>query len=131
MTRRSWLALSAMLAACGSGRAPLDVLPESVGSWKRTSVKDLPASESPDPVPRTSIQRAQVGNYEGPGKLQARVYELSSEQAGVDVAQRWHPSADTVFFWARKYFVVVKWDEADRKALQEFTRTLQNRLNGK
>ncbi len=124
-----WIAFSAALAACGRHRAPMDVFPETVGPWKRASLADLPASESPDPVPRTSIEQAQVATYEGAGKLQARVYELSTEQAGLDVAQRWHPSADTVFFWAKKYFVVVKWDEADRKALMQFTQALEKRLN--
>ena len=94
-------------------------------------MRELPASEAPDPVPRPAIQRAQVAAYEGGGKLEARAYELSTPQAGLDVAQRWRPSADTVFFWAQRYFVVVKWDEADRKALQEFTQTLAKRLNAK
>lgn len=131
MTRRTWIAFSVALAACGGRRPPMDVLPETVGPWKRVSLADLAASDSPDPVPRTMIERAQVASYQGPGKLQARVYELSSPQAGLDVAQRWRPSADTVFFWARRYFVVVKWEEADRKSLQQFTQTLSKRLNSK
>jgi hypothetical protein len=131
MTRRSWIAFSAALAACGKPKAPMDVFPETVGPWKRTALRDLPVSESPDPVPRTSISRGQVADYEGAGKLQARVYELSTPEAGLDVAQRWRPSADTVFFWAHRYFVVVKWEEAERKALQQFTQTLEKRLNAK
>lgn len=129
MTRRTTLVFSAALSACGGRGVPMNVFPETIGPWKRVSLHDLPASEAPDPVPRTSIHRAQVAAYEGPGKLEARAYELSTPQAGVDVAQRWRPSADTVFFWAQRYFVVVKWEDADRKALQEFTQTLAKRLN--
>jgi hypothetical protein len=47
---------------------------------------------------------------------------------GLDLAQRWRPSADTVFFQQGRYFVVVKWQQADRKALQEFVRELEKRL---
>jgi hypothetical protein len=74
------------------------------------------------------VERLQVAAYEGPGKLEARVYELSRFEVGLDLAQRWRPSADTVFFQQGRYFVVVKWQQADRKALQEFVRELEKRL---
>ena len=131
MTRRTSFAFCAVLAACGKRAAPMDVFPETIGPWKRVSLRDLSTSDSPDPVPRSMVERAQRAAYEGAGKLEARAYELSTPQAGLDVAQRWHPSADTVFFWAQRYFVVVKWDEADRKSLQQFTQILEKRLNGK
>jgi len=88
----------------------------------------LAAGESPDPVPRTSIDRIRTATYQGPGKLEARVYQLSSPAVGLDLAQRWHPSADTVFFNHGRYFVVVKWQGAERKALQGFVRELEARL---
>ena len=64
-------------------------------------------------------------------ELEARAYELTRQEIGLDIAQRWRAAADTVFFWARSHFIVVSWREADRKALQEFTRALENRLNGR
>jgi hypothetical protein len=131
MTRRLLLAAPLALTACRRPAAPMDVFPEIIGPWKRTSVRNLPISDAPDPIPRSTVQRAQLATYEGAGKLQARAYELTTPQAGVDLAQRWHPSADTVFFWATNYFVVVKWEEADRSALQQFTATLSKRLNPK
>src|SRR5262249_8683321 len=119
------------LAACGGTRqAPAGVFPETVaGVWHRVGLHDLPVNESPDPLPRTAVKSAVFAAYDGPGKLEARAYELKSSEAGLDLAQRWHPSADTVFFWARNYFVVVKWQQADRKALQQFTGELEKRLN--
>jgi hypothetical protein len=108
----------------------MDVFPETVaGVWRRVEVHDLAVSGSPDPVPRPMVKRAQQAKYEGPGQLEARAYELTSTEAGLDLAQRWRPSADTVFFWARNYFVVVKWQQADRKALQQFTSALAKKLN--
>ena len=116
------------LGACGRVKPMPDLFPEVVGQWRRMSLRDLPAGESPDPVPRTSIDHIQIATYQGPGKLEARVYRLSSPAAGFDLAQRWHPTADTVFFNQGRYFVVVKWQEAERKALQAFVRELEGRL---
>jgi len=105
------------------------VFPEvAAGEWHRTSLRDLAASESPDPVPRTSIDRIRTATYQGPGKLEVRLYQLSSPAVGLDVVQRWHPSADTVFFNHGRYFVVVKWQEVERRALQSFVRELETRL---
>ena len=116
-------------AACSRREPPAEAFPESLAGWKRTSLRELPGPESPDAVPQESVRRVQVAAYEGSGKIEARAYELSRQEIGLDIAQRWRPSADTVFFWARRYFVVVSWKEADRKALQEFTRALEKRLN--
>jgi hypothetical protein len=130
MTRRNWMWLAVVLGGCGrNAPLPAGYFPETVAhSWRRTAWRSLPVSEAPDPVPRTSVERVQVAAYEGPGKLEARVYELSSPGVGLDLAQRWRPSADTVFFYRGRYFVVVKWQQAERKALQEFVRELEKRL---
>jgi hypothetical protein len=130
MMRRGWMLLALALAACGRTERMSDLFPEvAAGEWRRTSLRDLAGGESPDPVPRTSVDHVQIATYEGPGKLDARVYRLSSAAVGVDLAQRWHPSADTVFFNQGRYFVVVKWQGAERKALQAFVRELEGRLS--
>jgi hypothetical protein len=125
-----WVALALGLAGCGKApELPPDVFPQNAaGGWRRTEVRDLPASESPDPVPRNEIERLRAASYEGPGKLQARVYGLSSAAMGSELTQRWRPSADTVFFAAGRFFVVVKWQAADRQALQQFLREVETRL---
>jgi hypothetical protein len=136
MTRRSCGALLAsallatVLAAC---QKPATIPPDlfaktAAGGWQRTQLRDLPASESPDPVPRNVIDRIVAASYEGPGKLEARVYALSASEVAFDVSQRWRPSADTVFFNHGPFFVVVKWQSADRQLLKEFVADLEKRL---
>ena len=98
------------------------------GGWSRTSLREIPASDAPDPVPRTSIDAIEAASYEGPGKLEARAYQLDSPGVALDLVQRWRPSADTVFFYRDEYFVVIKWQEADRKALKNFVDELEKRL---
>jgi hypothetical protein len=118
-----------MGAACRRKAPAPDLFPPSMpGGWNRTGLREMTASDAPDPVPRTAIDRLQVANYEGPGKLEARAYQLDSPGVALDLVQRWRPSADTVFFYRDEYFVVIKWQEADRKALKAFVDELEKRL---
>jgi hypothetical protein len=130
MTRRLSITLVAALAACGQKAAlPPDLFPQTVnGVWNRTELRDLPADESPDPVPRNSVEQIRTASYKGPGGLDARVYLLDSAEVGAALGARWRPSADTVFFNHGRYFVVIKWQSPDRKALQEFVAELQRKL---
>ena len=140
MTRkRIWpvLALALGLAACGTKELQLaEVLPETVAGddggravkWRRTAVRDLAAAGAPDAVPRKYIEAIRSASYEGPGRLEARAYRLISPDVALDVVQRWKPSMDTVFFYRGRFLVVVKWESANREALQEFVRELERRL---
>jgi hypothetical protein len=129
MTRRTWVSIALVLAACREAAPPLDLFPPTVAKvWTRTALRDTPVSESPDPVPRTAVKSLRTAAYEGPGKLEARAYQLDSAAVGTTLAQRWQPSADTIFFSRGRYFMVVKWQSADRQALQDFVRELQQRL---
>ncbi len=130
MTRREWVFLTLVGSACRRTAAPgPELFPETAaGSWRRTSLRDAPVADSPDPVPRTAVANLRIADYEGPGKLQARAYELDSPAVGLELAQRWRPSADTVFFNRGPYFIVVKWQSADRKALKAFVEELEKRI---
>ncbi len=81
-----------------------------------------------DPVPANSVEQSRAASYEGPGTLEVHVYQLTSPAIGLDLTQRWRPSADTVFFNQGVYFVVVKWQSAERKALQQFVSALEAKL---
>jgi hypothetical protein len=129
MTRRVWTLLPLALAGCRRSATPVALFLESMdGGWRRAALAELPVSEAPDPVPRTAVKRLTAARYEGPGKLEARAYELTSSATGVDLAQRWRPSADTVFFSRGPYFIVVKWQAADRQTLQAFVRNVEKLL---
>jgi len=124
-----WLAAAIGFAGCGGNRPLPTLLPETVaGGWRRSSLQELPASEAPDPVPRTSVKRLETALYEGPGKVEARVYELSSSAVALDLVQRWRPSADTVFFHQGTFLVVLKWEHADRQALRSLIVELEKGL---
>ena len=102
-----------------------------MGAWGRTSLRDIAPAEAPDPVPRAGIERIRAASYSGPGKLEARVYQMSAPAMALDVVQRWQPAPDTVFFYADRFFVVVSWEVAERQALQVFVAALEKKLNAK
>ena len=108
-----------------------DVFDEAIGAWHRTSVSELPASAASGILPATSVERIRAASYEGPGKLDVRVYQLASSAAALDVVQRWRPAADTVFFYSDRFFVLIQWQTADRKALQEFVGALEKKFPAK
>jgi hypothetical protein len=130
MKRCLAITLAIALTACNEKvTLPPDLFPQTVnGVWSRTELRDLPVDESPDPVPRTSVDEVRAATYKGPGEIQARVYVLNSAEVGAALGTRWRPSADTVFFDHGRYFVVIKWQSPDRKALQQFVADLQKRL---
>jgi|SRR5215469_9158753 len=129
MIKLAWLLAVLVLAACHRSVTLPDVFPETVGSaWHRTALNHPPVSDAPDPVPRSAVDQFQSAMYEGPGKIDGRAYVLDSPAVALELAQRWRPSADTVFFYSGRYFVVLKWQDADRKALQAFVTELQKRL---
>lgn len=106
---------------------PQDLLPETMpGGWTRVSTGEF--SGARDPVPGNAVEQSRAATYKGTGTLEVHVYQLTSAAVGLDLAQRWRPSADTVFFNQGVYFVVVKWQSADRKSLQEFVSAMETKL---
>ena len=80
------------------------------------------------PPPKPSIARAFEAVYEGAGKLTVDLYEAKVSGTAFEMTQHWRASPDTVFFEKGRYFVVVKWERADRQALTGFVRAMQKNL---
>jgi hypothetical protein len=117
------------LVSCRRDAAPMpDVFTETIGAWHRTSVGELPALAASGAVSPAVVERILTATYEGAGKLDARVYQLTSPAAALDVVQRWTPAPGTVFFYSGRFFVRIEWHTADRKALQEFVGILEKRF---
>ena len=105
-----------------------DAFAETIAGWHRVAVRDVPVSQPPDAIPVKNIEGIRAATYEGTGKLDARIYALPSSAVALDVVQRWTPAPDTVFFYSDRFFVVVRWEAADRKALQAFVSELEKRI---
>jgi hypothetical protein len=123
MTRRYWIIPALAWSACSPPpRAAEALLPSSVaGTWQRQSLRAI----SP---PKPTIERAFEATYEGAGKLTVDLYEAKVSGTAFEMTQHWRAAPDTVFFDKGRCFVVMKWEQADRRALQAFVRALQKGL---
>lgn len=123
MTRRYWIVL--MLAGSGCSQPPRgaeSLLPASFGGvWQRRSLREIPP-------PKPTIARAFEAGYEGAGKITVDLYEGKALGTAFEMTQHWKASPDTVFFDKGKYFVLVRWEQADRQAIRAFVRGLQKEL---
>jgi len=130
MTRRNWLLASTLLTAC-SKQPALPVFPQTVADvWRLKETRELPVSSAPETITRASVRRVREGVYEGPGTVEATIFDLATSAAALDAVQRWKPSADTVVFYKDNFFAVVRWKNADRKALTAFVRAMEKNLGG-
>jgi hypothetical protein len=123
MTRRFWIVLALAWSACTQPpRSAASLLPANVGGvWQRKSLRDIPP-------PKPAILRAFEADYEGAGKLTVDLYEAQVSGTAFEMTQHWRAVPNTVFFDKGRYFVVVKWVQADRKALTAFVRGMQKVL---
>jgi len=122
MTRRYWIVVALVLSACSQpSRGAASLLPASVGIWQRKSLRDMP-------TPKPSVMRALEAIYEGAGKLTVDLYETKVSGTAFEMTQHWRAAPDTVFFDKGRYFVLLKWEQADRQALTAFVRALQKEL---
>jgi hypothetical protein len=129
MNCRALLAFVVLMAGCGRTAAPrANLLPDAVGEWKRAGLNERAAAPANDVIPKTSVNRVLTGVYSGPGKLDVALFDLTSSATALDAVQRWRPAADTIFFFQDRYFVVVQYQTADRKALNAFVRDLSGHL---
>ena len=117
-----------LLLACGSPPPAPFRFPPSAGAWTLKQASDLPLSGALEQARRLGLTRAQVGEYEGPGRLEAEVYEMTSDAAALEMEQTWKPAADTVAFHQGAYFTIVRWQNADRAAVSAFVREMEKRV---
>src|SRR5499427_5096308 len=132
MTRLRFVLVLAMMTLGACSKRPIpDVFAESIAGFHRTAQGDAPASQPPDAIPAKDIDQIRTASYEGSGKLDVRVYALANPAVALDVVQRWKPAPDTVFFYSDRFVVVIKWQAADRKALQAFVGELEKKFEQK
>jgi hypothetical protein len=125
MTRRYWIVFALVCSACNQPpRADESLLPAGLsGGWKRQSLRQIPP-------PKPTILRAFEASYTGAGtgKVTIDIYEARVSGTAFEMTQHWRSAPNTVVFDKGRYFVVLKWQQADRWALTAFVRVLQKNL---
>ena len=111
------------LVACGAREPAPFAFPPAIGVWKLKLVKEVIAP--PEQILRLGLKRSQSADYEGPGRIVAEIYEMTSSAGAFEAEQKWRPSADTVAFHQENRFTVIHWESADRDSVSAFVRAIQ------
>lgn len=117
MTRRAWLALAMLLAACAKeSRGPS--LPEQLpGGWTRGVIEGMTAAQ---PTIRAM--------YSGPGKVTATVTEMAAAGLAFEAVQKWRPEKGKLAFQKDRWFVVLESADLDAGQLNSFAAALEKAL---
>ena len=131
VNRRWLLALVAALTACSGDPPRRDVLPEKLaGDWTRKEHATPAANTAPERLARFGVQNIETGRYDNAagGVIHVEVYDVRSDAAALELEQTWRPEAETVVFHRSRYFVVMRFQNAAREALNGFVRELEKIL---
>ena len=129
MKRRWYSLLTIALVSCASAPRPL-VLPQTLASvWTLQSSHEEPAATAPEIVRAIGTRGWTAATYQGPGTVNLAIYRLTSEPGGLEMVQKWRAQANTVVFYTDRYFVVVKYEAADRAPVTALITTLQKFLS--
>jgi hypothetical protein len=103
-----------LLSGCAR-RAGQPVLPDTAaGGWRLTGSRQEGSKT--------------LATYEGAGTVRVEVEDTGSTGVALDRVQRTRQEPDMVFFCTGDYFVIVRWEKADRAALKGLITALENRL---
>jgi hypothetical protein len=128
MSRRLWIAVVMLLAACTAKTQP-PVFPATVaGAWQLKESRGFPAASAPELIRKIGTREWWSATYEGPGSATVEMYELTSSAGGLQMVQDSRPMADTVVWYTPRYFIVVKWRSSDRSAVGALVRVLERQF---
>ncbi|MDQ6677747.1 MAG: hypothetical protein M3Z09_10680 [Acidobacteriota bacterium] len=123
--------ISILLCSCASAPSGPPDLPESASfGWQLKSMTQTKPEAAPETVRALGFMRSWRAEYGGPGVAHVDVYRLKSEAAGLEMTQRWRPSAQTVTIFNARYFVVVAWEGASRAAATALVGRIEKSLPG-
>lgn len=117
------------LSGCAQKTVMPDLFPETAGAWRRTAFSEPASAGNPDHIEARIVEKMRAATYEGPGKLEARAYQVTTPAVALDIVQRWNATPDTVLFNQDRVVLVLHWQNADRKALQEFVTIIDGKLH--
>jgi hypothetical protein len=129
MTRRQWWIALLPLAACDNRNEQVEILPMTLGEWRRVSVENMPPEEHSEELKQRGIKRARRAYYEANGvKLAASVYEYGSQAVAFELVQKWRPEPRKMAFHQGTYFVVLSGGGDDNKVRNDFAARLEASL---
>ncbi|MBL8219213.1 MAG: hypothetical protein JNL62_08280 [Bryobacterales bacterium] len=130
MTRRLWWIALLPLGACENPNERIEVLPMTLGEWRRVSVENMPPEEHSQELKQRGIKHARRGNYDAKGvRMTASVYEYGGQAVAFEMVQKWRPEPGKMAFHQGAYFVILSGGAPeDNKARNDFAALLEASL---
>lgn len=128
MKYRHWILSLFALSACTRSLPPPVFPPAVAGVWKLKSSQAMALASAPELVRKMGARRGWSAAYEGPGSVKFELYELKVPGVGLEIVQRWQPVADAVVWYTPHYFIVARWQSADRESVKLLIRSIQKQF---
>ena len=128
MRRHCVFSLALLFAACAQSPAAPSFPSSLAGMWKLKGVRKFEPAAAPELVRRIGTRAWWSAAYEGPGEVTVEAYALFGPPGGLEMAQEWRPVADAVVWYTPRYFVIVRWKNAEPPAVKAIVRELENQL---
>ena len=129
-TRRLLLA-APLLVACKNPAEKAEVLPMSLGEFRRLNIENIPAEEHPEEYKRMGLKNARRAMYQGPARISATVYEMGGQAVAFELVQKWRPQPASISFQQGRFFVVLKSEPEDAKAMSALASSIEGVLKDK
>jgi len=127
-TRRVFLGCALIATACTNQADKMEVLPMTIGEWRRTSVEFIPPEEHAENLKQRGIKQARRGIYQGTGRITASVYQFGAPAVAFELVQQWRPVPKSIALHQGPFFVVLTADQDDNKMLNSFAAQLEEVL---
>lgn len=127
LTRRLWILSSIAFLSCESPGQP-EVLPMTIGNWKRMAVENIPAEEIPEEYKRLAPKRARRAHYSNGTRVVATLYEFGVQAVAFEQQQKWRPQAKKMVFHQGPYFGILETEQDDIQPLKDLADLLDKSL---
>ncbi|HUQ91488.1 MAG TPA: hypothetical protein VM120_07390 [Bryobacteraceae bacterium] len=128
ISRRLSLLSALGFVACTNPGDKLEILPMTIGEWRRKAVENIPVEEYPEDLKRLGVKRARRGIYQAANRVTASIYEFAVPAVAFELVQKWRPQPRKIVFDKGAYFVQLESDRDDNASLNMFAAALERGL---
>jgi hypothetical protein len=125
LTRRVFAACALFGAGCSNEAEQHELLPMTIGEWRRTSVEFIPPEEHDEKLKQRGIKQARRATYQGTGRITASVYQFGAPAVAFEMVQQWRTQPNSIALHQGPYFVILKAEQDDNKMLNAFAALLE------
>lgn len=121
--RRILAAAALAMLACSEPPAGPHLPLTLNGGWTRADAPAPPAA--PEQVTKLGLVRAHSAIYEGNGRIEVIVYQMTSESGAFELVQKWRAEPGTVYLHKGRNFVLLRSPGMDNASLSKLANQIE------